>query len=162
MSPISSFAEPLEGVRQAASRRWQLHRRVSSTPLGVGLALGALAAATLVIALAFSSIGAWPVLPFAGIEILALAAALVIHARQLGDADLIAIADGRLRVEKRSNGRVEQRCDWPAGWVRIDTEAGVGGTVRLSYGRDRVAVAACLAEPARRRFADELKSAIKN
>ncbi|CAN5356133.1 hypothetical protein BH10PSE17_BH10PSE17_34240 [soil metagenome] len=148
-------------LRSAGPRRWQLQRMVSSTPLGVGLALGALVCATLVIALVCSSIGAWPVLPFAGLEIIALAAALVIHARQLADSDQVVLDDGRLVVETRRRGTLDRR-DWPAAWVRLDVEAGVGGKVLVSYGRESIAIAACLAEPARRRFADELKSAIKN
>ena len=45
----------------------------------VGLALIVIAIGT-----GFALLGAWPVLPFAGLEVLALGAAFVVHARRAG------------------------------------------------------------------------------
>jgi len=45
----------------------------------VGLALIVIASGT-----GFALLGAWPVLPFAGLEVLGLGAAFVVHARRAG------------------------------------------------------------------------------
>jgi uncharacterized membrane protein len=142
-------------------RQWSLSRRVSSTPLGVGLALGLVACVAFGIAIGFASMGAWPILPFAGLEILGLAAALVVHARQLGQVEHVSIADDRLVIETHAGGRA-QRFDWPSTWVRVETQAGVGGAVIVTQGRQSVAIARCLNEDARRRFARELKAALQD
>jgi len=47
----------------------------------VGLALTVIAIGT-----GFALVGAWPVLPFAGLEVLVLGAAFVVHARRAGMA----------------------------------------------------------------------------
>jgi uncharacterized membrane protein len=47
-------------------------------------ALAALAAVTLAIGIGFALLGAWPILPFAGLEVLALAMAFVVQVRRIG------------------------------------------------------------------------------
>jgi uncharacterized membrane protein len=47
-------------------------------------AYAALAAVTLSIGIGFAILGAWLVLPFAGLEVLGLAAAFVVHVRRVG------------------------------------------------------------------------------
>jgi uncharacterized membrane protein len=48
---------------------------------------GALAAVTLLIGAGFALIGAWLVLPFAGLEVMALGAAFLCRARQVAKND---------------------------------------------------------------------------
>ena len=47
-------------------------------------AFAGLAAVTLAIGAGFALLGAWPVLPFAGLEIVALGAAFLVHVRRVG------------------------------------------------------------------------------
>jgi uncharacterized membrane protein len=54
------------------------------SPAGLLCAFAALAAVTLGIGIVFAVMGAWLVLPFAGLEVLALGAAFVLHARKIG------------------------------------------------------------------------------
>jgi uncharacterized membrane protein len=54
------------------------------TPAGLLAALAALAAVTLAIGIGFALLGAWPILPFAGLEVLALAMAFVVQVRRIG------------------------------------------------------------------------------
>jgi len=54
------------------------------SPAGLLSAFLVLAVVVLGIGVGFTLAGAWPVLPFAGLEALALGAAFVVHARQLG------------------------------------------------------------------------------
>ena len=54
------------------------------SPAGLFGVFAALAAVTLGIGIGFALCGAWLVLPFAGLEVLALGAAFVLHAREIG------------------------------------------------------------------------------
>lgn len=54
------------------------------SPAGLAVAFAALAAITLAIGVGFAMIGAWLVLPFAGLEVLALVVAYVMYARRAG------------------------------------------------------------------------------
>jgi uncharacterized membrane protein len=54
----------------------------SMSPAGLALAFAALALVTLAIGTGFALAGAWPVLPFAGLEVVALATAFFAYARQ--------------------------------------------------------------------------------
>ena len=56
----------------------------SISPTGLLCAFAALAAVTLAIATGFALMGAWLVLPFAGLEVLALGVAFVVHVRRVG------------------------------------------------------------------------------
>jgi uncharacterized membrane protein len=66
----------------AAGSCVQAKRHCSISPLGLALVFGGLAALTLAIGAAFAAAGAWLVLPFAGLEVLALGAAFVAVARR--------------------------------------------------------------------------------
>ena len=52
------------------------------SPAGLAKAFAALAAAVLAISVGFAMAGAWLVLPFAGLEVLALAVAYLAYARR--------------------------------------------------------------------------------
>ena len=57
----------------------------SISPAGFLGVLASLAAVTLAIGIGFALLGAWLVLPFAGLEVLALGAAFVVYARRFSD-----------------------------------------------------------------------------
>jgi uncharacterized membrane protein len=63
-------------------------RNCSISPQGLACAFGLLAAAALGIGAAFAAFGAWLVLPFAGLEAVALAAAFLAAARRAPGGDL--------------------------------------------------------------------------
>ena len=54
------------------------------SPAGLAVAFAALAVITLAIGAGFAVIGAWFVLPFAGLEVLMLGVAFVTYARRAG------------------------------------------------------------------------------
>ena len=54
------------------------------SPAGLATVFAALAVLTLAIGLGFAWVGAWLVLPFAGLEVLMLAAAFFVYARRAG------------------------------------------------------------------------------
>jgi uncharacterized membrane protein len=63
----------------------QVKRNCSISPQGLALVFAALAALTIGIAVAFAALGAWLILPFAGLEVLVLGAAFWITARRTGN-----------------------------------------------------------------------------
>ena len=67
------------------------------SPAGLATAFIALAVLTLAIGLGFAWVGAWLVLPFAGLEVLMLAAAFFIYARRAG-AEVEQSKQEQLRV----------------------------------------------------------------
>ncbi len=76
-----------------------LKRNCSISPAGLAGVFGALAAVALAIGAAFALAGAWLVLPFAGLEIAALAIAYLAYARRAADYERIELAAGRLTIE---------------------------------------------------------------
>jgi len=54
------------------------------SPAGLAMAFAVLAALTLAIGVGFAWVGAWLVLPFAGLEVLMLGAAFVAYAHRAG------------------------------------------------------------------------------
>ena len=63
------------------------YSRNSISPAGFAGALALLAVVTLAIGAGFALVGAWMVLPFAGLEVLALGAAFLYRARQVAKND---------------------------------------------------------------------------
>lgn len=63
------------------------YSRNSISPAGFAGAFALLAVVTLAIGAGFALVGAWLVLPFAGLEVLGLGAAFVCRARQVANND---------------------------------------------------------------------------
>ena len=72
----------------------------------------------LTVALGMSLVGAWVVLPFAGLEVLGLLAALYHTSRQCHRQEVLVLTSETLRVEK---GVIRKECEWelPRRWVRL-------------------------------------------
>lgn len=87
----------------------------------------AAAAVSLAVAIAFSVMGYWPVLPFAGLELLALGGAVYVVAQRARRCQVITVTADRVRVEKgrlhgRSNtgGGPHTSREFPRSWTRVD------------------------------------------
>jgi uncharacterized membrane protein len=86
----------------------------------------------------FALLGAWLVLPFAGLELLALAFAFYLVHCHSGDYENITIAGGNLAIERReykNTSRVVFQCYW----ARVILRDGPGGEQRLwlrSHGKE--------------------------
>jgi uncharacterized membrane protein len=76
-----------------------LKRNCSTTPAALASVFAALALVVLAIAAGFAAVGAWLVLPFAGLEVLLLAAAFVLYARRAADYERFELREGVLTVE---------------------------------------------------------------
>ena len=125
----------------------------------------AVLAASMGIAVAFALQGAWMVLPFAGLEMLVLGAALYVVARRGSNWEMISIQGDNLDFVAHGPGS-EHRERFKRAWVRIELlgPAIQGHPSRLtigSHGR-RIEVGSCLNEADKRYLADELLRAVRS
>ena len=96
-----------------------IKRNCSISPRDLLCVLASAACISLGIATGFACFGAWPILPFAGVEVLALATAFYLNGRHAADYERIALVEGRLLVEASDAGRIERR-EFNRQWLRFD------------------------------------------
>ena len=63
-------------------------RTCSISPAGLAGVFAALSIVALAIGIGFAIVGAWLILPFAGLEVLMLGIAFVVHARHVGAQEI--------------------------------------------------------------------------
>ena len=124
------------------------------------LALGAIAATTLVIGAAAMAVGAWPVMPFAGLEVALLAIAFRVLAMHDRDFERLEIGREEVRLEARDAHRFTRlvaRRPWANVLV---SHRGERCTLALAYGARAVPVGRMLSDEGRRRMAEGLRGRI--
>lgn len=136
-------------------------RNRSMSPQALVWLLVLTACLSLAIGIGFALFGAWPVLPFVGLEIAALAAAFRAAARHAADYERIVVGDGAMLVEVHEGGRAEVHRFHP-GWAQLDTRK-AASAVRVgirSHGRE-LEIGRHLDAPGREMLAAELASRLK-
>lgn len=138
--PRQNFGDDLASRRKivstgpyAASRSefgLTVKRNCSISPQDLLWILASIAVLTCGIAVAFAWLGAWLVLPFAGIEVVALATAFFLNGMHAADYERLALRDGKLLVEVREAERVA-RYEFQPGGVRL-LERALGPDYRLT------------------------------
>ena len=104
---------------EAACFAYTARRNNSLTSSGRLLVFGSILAVSLGIALAFTILhGAWPLLPFAGAEMLGLFFAFRHVERHAGDYERVTIERGRLVVEVFDGSR-RYRHEFSSYWARL-------------------------------------------
>ncbi len=141
------------------SVQWLLKRNCSMAPRQLFRFYLVASAVSLGIGGMFWLHGATLVLPFAGLEMLALGAALMMYARHAGDRECIRLQGGVLSVEHACGRRIE-RVDFRPGRVRVEPARGDGSLVGLSGQGRRIEVGRFVRPELRRQLADELRSAL--
>jgi uncharacterized membrane protein len=139
-----------------------LKRNCSISPAGLMLAFGLIAIVTLGIAAVFAALGAWLVLPFAGIEIVGLGIAFGLNGRHAADYERIQLGEGRLMVEVCESDSIRRHEFNPArASVMV---AGEGRSMRVLVGSPgrSLEVGRHLHEQARQALAGELKRRLRN
>ncbi|HEX5802895.1 MAG TPA: DUF2244 domain-containing protein [Azospira sp.] len=150
-----------------AGQAWvtQPERAPSSTPAAALIvAIVAIAAVSGGIATAFAAFGAWPVLPFAGLEIAVLGGALHHLQRHAGDEERLELDADRIRLTRIHGGRRECH-EFSRYWarLRIDEqrdEAPGAARCRLllrAHGRE-VEIGRALSSPQKKKLAAELST----
>lgn len=160
----ASAASPLRFGRESAggdaSVQWVLRRNCSITPRQMVGFFGSLSLVSLVIGGFFWQQGATLVLPFAWIELIAVAAALFVYTRHATDSEHIELQPGRLIVEHACGRRVE-RVEFVAAWVRVEPESGDRSLIELSGQGLRICVGRFVRPELRRQLAEELRWALR-
>lgn len=141
-------------------RHWVLRKNCSFTPRQVLWFYLSLTSVALGIAGYFAWRGLWLVLPFALLENLGLALALLYYARHALDRDCIWLHDGKLRIDLvRARGVTQYR--FPATWTRLEWRGRRNDILCLCHGSEAVRVGSYVTPRQRRRFAAELRTALK-
>jgi uncharacterized membrane protein len=133
-------------------------RNCSISPQALVWLLAFVATVSFAIGIAFALFGAWPVLPFVGLEIAALTAAFYVNGRHAADFERISLRAGTLTVEiVDRDRRVEHRFN--AHWVRLLRD-GIRGDPRVvlqSHGKV-LEIGRHLDGPGRELLATELRA----
>jgi uncharacterized membrane protein len=87
------------------------------------------------IAIAFALLGAWPILPFAGLEMLVLFLAFRYVDRHAADYERIAIDGDRVAVESFEAGRTRHH-EFNRSWARLVVDDGGNRLALRSHGRE--------------------------
>ena len=115
----------------SAGVQWLLKRNCSLRPaqlLGLYLSL---CVVSLGIASFFWLQGAHFVMPFACVELTAVAIAFIVYARHASDGERILLSGSQLVVEQETGGRLE-RAEFNREWVRIEPKGEDGSLIEVS------------------------------
>jgi uncharacterized membrane protein len=140
--------------------QWFLKRNCSLAPRQLLAFYASLCMLSLAIAGLFWIRGATLVMPFAGIELLAIGGALLVYARHAADSELIRLRSGRLTVRRVNGPRVEQ-VEFEPAWVRVEPESSDRSLIELSGQGRRISVGRFVRPELRRQLADELRWALR-
>ncbi len=142
------------------SAEWLLRRNCSLSPVQLMAFFASVCVVSLGIGAMFWLQGAPLVMPFAGLELIAVATALVLYARHATDREAIVLRPGSLVVE-HSSGRHVERVEFAPAWVRVEPEHGNRSLVELSGQGRRISVGRFVRPELRRQLADELRWALR-
>jgi uncharacterized membrane protein len=135
---------------------WTMKRNCSVSPKQFVCFYLSLAVVSLVIAFMLDLIGAWLVLPFTGIELLAVGIAFAIYARHAVDYERIRLFPNRLVIERVSAEQVTQ-FEFNPRWVRIEPGATPRDQIKLVSRGETIMIGQHLAQYRRAQFAAELR-----
>jgi uncharacterized membrane protein len=119
--------------------------------------LAAIGATTLGVAAAAASFGAWPVMPFAGLEVALVAIAFRVLASHDADFERLEVGEHEVRIEARDAATATRFVAHRA-WARLVLEErGTRCTLRLAYAGRTVPLGRLLSDEGRRQLADSLR-----
>ncbi|MBL8382050.1 MAG: DUF2244 domain-containing protein [Burkholderiales bacterium] len=137
-----------------------LRRNCSIAPWPLLAVFASLAAVSFAFGAAFASFGPWLILPFVGLEVLALGAAFAVCSARAGDHERIRVGVDALTVEDVAGRRRETRRFDPQ-WARLEVERGPQRIkVFLTQSGRRAEVGRHLGFERRTAFADDLRAAL--
>ena len=138
------------------------HRSLSAR--GFAMLMAGVIGAMVLAAAFFTLLGAWPVLPFFGAEILLVFVAFRLNNRDARACERLRLTQDALTVEQvRPSGRRHRHSFRPPHWLRIDLAQRPGGNNELivsSHG-DSLVIGRFLSADERREIATNLRTALK-
>ncbi len=127
---------------------WSARPNRSLSARGRRVWVGLIAANAILMSAMAVVIGAWPILPFAGLEVLLVVVAFALVERHDNDFERLEVVQDKFRWEAR-NGNNCSSLTGNVAWMRIEwCVIGNAGRryLRLSYAGQSVLVGACLTE----------------
>lgn len=165
--PTAPRQAPVFGRRVQAAEtgggqgiEWLLKRNCSITPQQLASVYASLCGVSCLIAGFFFWQGAPFVAAFAGLELLAVGAAMLVFARHAGDRETLTLIGRSLHVE-RCIGNRTFRTELAADWLTVEPAAGQGSLVQLRGRGARVQVGRFLRPELRSAFARELRDTLR-
>lgn len=138
---------------------WLVRKNCSLTPAQTMGASFAASTVVMSIGLLFAVVGHWLVLLFAVAEVALLWSLVLRYCRHAADHERLSLAHNVLTVEITECGATTRR-DIIASLVRFDGDTDERGIV-LRYGGETLRIGRHLANPARRRLLDDLRSSCR-
>jgi uncharacterized membrane protein len=135
---------------------WLMKRNCAVSPRQFVWFYMSLASFSLVIAFMLVLCGAWLVLPFTGIELLAVAVAFAMYARHAVDYERVRLYPNRLVIEQVSAEDVTQ-FEFNPRWVRVEPGATPRDRIKLVSRGETIIIGQHLAQYRRVEFANELR-----
>ncbi len=139
---------------------WSLRRHCSVAPSQLAMVFALLGTVSLGFAVFFWTQGAVLVMPFAVLELLALGAAFVVHARHATDGESVTIRGGQLIVESESAGEI-RRSEFERGHVRLHS-GGRQVLIEVRAGAQTVRIGRHLRPELRPLLLNELRRALRD
>ena len=144
---------------EPGQRQWLLRRNCALAPRQLGWWFGSLGAVSMAIAVLFAFLGAWPVLPFACVEVGALGLAFLVYARCASDYERIVVTGGKLVVERVTGGRLA-RIECEPDWIRVEFDGARREPIRLVAGRRKVPVGRFVPDGRKEELVRELRASL--
>ena len=145
---------------------WLIKRNCSASPTQLAAVFGSLVAVSFVFGAVFAALGLWMVLPFVGLELVAVAVAFLCYGRHAADIERIDLANDKLTVERVEANR-SSRWEFDPRRVRVEVDErgrglGVRVQVRLASCGERIEVGRHLLDQKRAALARDLRTALKS
>ena len=144
----------------ADERQWLMCKNCSFSPRQVIFFYLSLTAVSFLFAGIFAMQGLWLVLPFAVVENLVLAAALLYYARHALDREYVALRGDALHVCVVDGNRITHYC-FNAHWVRLEWRGRRGDALWLCQSDKEIPLGIYLTPERRQAFAHELRAALR-
>lgn len=142
-----------------ASQQWMLKRNCCLSPGQLAACFATLGLFSMFVAVFFAMQGAWPVIVFSAIEIVALSVAFVAYGRHAGDYERIEVSPAEVLVETMDASLVRRR-QLTARWLKVEYQGGKSELVRLVSGRQSLMVGRFMPDDQRGKLARELRVSI--
>jgi uncharacterized membrane protein len=145
---------------------WTIKRNCSASPGQLAAVFASMVGLSFVFGIAFATQGLWLILPFVGLEMVAVAIAFICYGRRAADYERITLSEHDLSIE-RVDGPRTLRWRFPAMWTTVEVDEAGGGWMRrvrvfIVSRAERVEVGCHLAAPGRKALAQELFAALRN
>jgi uncharacterized membrane protein len=114
----------------------------------------------IVISIAAVLIGAWPIVPFAGLEVLLVGLAFWWIGRHDGDYESFSITAGVFSWERSIRGET-QKLTGNAAWARVERSSKSSECPKICYGGVSMEMGVFLPSEARQRFAQSIEVALR-